>query len=77
MTIDRKTNTVNALGLNTLGYFKAYTEKKCEYIVYVFVVKLLLLKSTKNVFIGYLHVYQFKEKKSLQQQDLHNWEDVL
>lgn len=60
-TIDRKTSAVNAL-VNTTGYFKDHTGKWCEDIVYIFVLKLLILKSTKNIFIGHLHVYWFKRK---------------
>ena len=50
------------LVLNTLGYFKDHTDKLCENIFYIFFLKFLILKSTKNVFIGYIHAHWFKEK---------------
>lgn len=58
MTIAWKTNIMSALVLKIFGYFKDHTEK-CEDILYIIVLKLLVLKSTKNIFIGRWHLYWF------------------
>lgn len=62
MTVDGKTDSVNVLVLNAFGYLEDHTDKSCEDISYIYFLKFLILKNTKNVFIGYLHVADLKEK---------------
>ena len=59
-TIDRKTDSVNMLVLNTLGYFKDHTDKLCENIFYIFFLKFLILKSTK---MSSLDIYMHTDLK--------------
>lgn len=62
MTVDRKTSIVNALVQTLLVVLKNHTDKNEKtFSTCLFVLKLLILKSIKNVFIGYLHGSGFKK----------------